>query len=92
MSRAEGAFTASALPLMKAVQRRTSRQSGAFFCVLLSLNLLLLFPLMLPIAPGLFRDPGGDFALLVLPADPVQGCAFHRHCGLHPGDGLHGGS
>lgn len=31
VSRAEGAFTASALPLTKAVQRRTFRQSGAFF-------------------------------------------------------------
>lgn len=53
---------------------------------------LLLFFSSLPIAPGLFCDPGGDFTLLVLPADPVQGCAFHRHRGLHPGDGLHGGS
>lgn len=88
MSRAEGVFSASALPLTKAVQRRTFRQS---LCPSVP-ELLLLFPLMRPIAPGLFCDPGGDFALLVLPADPVQGCAFHRHRGLHPGDGLHGGS
>lgn len=54
--------------------------------------LSLWFLLLLPIAPGLLCDPSGDFALLVLPADPVQGRAFHWHRGLHPGHGLHGGS
>uniref|UniRef100_A0A4X1VN63 Solute carrier family 35 member F1 n=1 Tax=Sus scrofa TaxID=9823 RepID=A0A4X1VN63_PIG len=43
-------------------------------------------------APGLFCDPGGDFAVLVLPADPVQGCAFHRHRRLHPGMGCMAGA
>ena len=51
----------------------------------------LLFPSLPAVAPGLLCDPGGDLALLVLPADPGQGCAFHRHRCLHPGDGLHGG-
>lgn len=56
------------------------------------LNWLLLLPSLPLPAPGLFRDPSGDFAVLVLPTDPVQGCAFHRHRCLHPGHGLHGGS
>ena len=56
-----------------------------------SLLLLPSFPPSLPVAPGLFCDPGCDFALLVLPADPVQGCAFPRHHRLHPGNGMHGG-
>lgn len=88
-----GALTASTLALHEgSVQRRIFQQSAAFFCVLASLNLSLLFLLTFPTAPGLFCDPGGDFAVLVLPADPVQSCAFYRHRGLHPGDGLHGGS